>query len=539
MTEFSQRTGSLRRVLVSGATWTAVGFGASQVLRLISSIILTRLIQPAVYGIMDLVMTCVVGLHLFSDVGLTPCVIQSPHGEEPKFLNTAWTIQVIRGAILAFAAAVIAYPVATVYGRPILAGLLMASGLSAFIDGLDSPGIFLLTRRLERSRLVLLETITAFVTLIATVAIVNSMRGGHLLEALRGHGPGPSANETLAWAVVGGALAGRLVYLGLSHLLLPGRARFTLDRESAKEILGFGKWIFLSTILAYLAMQTDKLLVPKFTNFSTSGLYGRAGSLLSVGTGIMGALTGQVVYPVYSRLHREGREARQYYSQIHIGIGVAGATIITALIAGGPSAAQFLYPADYHSVGWILQLLAISAWFQLLQSAVGPLLLATGRRRAFVVPTITKVIGLIALVAPCWYLGNKLGIGGFVGMIIGFIAADFVMYLSVTAIASYHRMPTWHLDLGLSALIAGIAFVANRGGTAIQRVLSGGVPTNRFGWLLRLACEGVLVLALWGAVAVVLWRKGILRLKMGDAQSGTPMAATATETAPASEPFSA
>ena len=57
-------------------------------MRLISNLILTRLLVPELFGLMALVNTFIQGLFLFSDVGIATSIIRSPRGDDPVFLNT-------------------------------------------------------------------------------------------------------------------------------------------------------------------------------------------------------------------------------------------------------------------------------------------------------------------------------------------------------------------------------------------------------------------------------------------------------------------
>src|SRR5262249_38653172 len=109
-------------------------------------------------------------LHMFSDVGLGPAAVQSPRGEDPDFLNTAWTIQVIRGICLWLGTALIAWPVSLFYGQPLLFWLLPAAGFSAVVEGLHSAWRYVLDRRLYRGRLMATEVTAAVVNLLVTVA---------------------------------------------------------------------------------------------------------------------------------------------------------------------------------------------------------------------------------------------------------------------------------------------------------------------------------------------------------------------------------
>ena len=58
------------------------------------------------------------GLHLFADVGIRTSIIQHKHGDEPDFLNTAWTLQIIRGFMLFLASMVLAWPAAYLHRLP-------------------------------------------------------------------------------------------------------------------------------------------------------------------------------------------------------------------------------------------------------------------------------------------------------------------------------------------------------------------------------------------------------------------------------------
>ena len=72
---------------------------------------------PEAFGLMALVNAVLYGLRMFSDLGLGPSIIQKKGGVEPDFLHTAWTIQILRGAVLTIGACVLAWPMAAFYGE--------------------------------------------------------------------------------------------------------------------------------------------------------------------------------------------------------------------------------------------------------------------------------------------------------------------------------------------------------------------------------------------------------------------------------------
>ncbi|MEM7366470.1 MAG: oligosaccharide flippase family protein, partial [Pseudomonadota bacterium] len=132
--------GGLRAKIVRGATWTLVGFGASQVIRLGLNLFMAALLVPQDFGVVALAMVFYGGLNMMSDVGINASVIQSERGENPRFLSTAWTLQILRGCAIALILCLVAAPVASFYEESVLLPILFWFALVAFSDGFISIG---------------------------------------------------------------------------------------------------------------------------------------------------------------------------------------------------------------------------------------------------------------------------------------------------------------------------------------------------------------------------------------------------------------
>ena len=130
--------GAMKGLLARGSLWVGIGYGGSQLIRLGGNLVLWRLLYPKAFGIMAIINALMAGLAMFSDIGIGPSIIQNERGADPIYLNTAWTIQAVRGFILAFVAAVAAVPISKFYGEPLLASMLPVVGLGALIAGFNS-----------------------------------------------------------------------------------------------------------------------------------------------------------------------------------------------------------------------------------------------------------------------------------------------------------------------------------------------------------------------------------------------------------------
>src|SRR5713226_8194579 len=134
---------------IRGSAWTMVGYGASQALRLASTLLLARMLVPQAFGLVALVNVVLSGLEMLSDLGIGMDVVQHPRGDDRIFINTAFIIQAGRGIILWSVALALAYPFARFYHQPAVLPLLMVASLSVLFRGLTSGSIWGLTRHIQ------------------------------------------------------------------------------------------------------------------------------------------------------------------------------------------------------------------------------------------------------------------------------------------------------------------------------------------------------------------------------------------------------
>src|SRR5688572_17873197 len=151
---------AIKSRVIRGTVISLIGQGGSKGLRLISNMILSRLLFPEAFGLMTMVNFLVLGLSMISDVGILPNIIQHTRGDEPAFLNTAWTIQVLRGTALLLLGALFAYPLSVYYEQPDLVTLAPIACLTALFNGFDSTNIATMRRKITLGRVVAIEVIS-------------------------------------------------------------------------------------------------------------------------------------------------------------------------------------------------------------------------------------------------------------------------------------------------------------------------------------------------------------------------------------------
>src|SRR5450755_4624287 len=74
---------SLGAKALKGTVWSVGAYGSAMAIRLLSNILLSRLLVPQYFGLMALLNSTITGLTLFSDFGLAPNIILSKRGDDP------------------------------------------------------------------------------------------------------------------------------------------------------------------------------------------------------------------------------------------------------------------------------------------------------------------------------------------------------------------------------------------------------------------------------------------------------------------------
>jgi O-antigen/teichoic acid export membrane protein len=456
---------SLRDRALRGVLWTTGGFGAGQLIRLGSNLVITRLLFPEAFGLMAIVNAFLAGLAMFSDLGLAPSIVQSSRGDDPKFLDTAWSLQIVRGIGLWILACALAWPVAAFYEQSALLALLPAAGISVLISGFNSTSLLRLRRHLAVAKLTLVQ-------LAGQVSAVAVMLGWALIHPT-------------VWALVAGGVASSSVKLVLSHAVVAiRRDRLSWDRGAARDLFQFGKWIFASTILAFLVGQSDRLIFGKVAPLAMLGVYSIAQILANLPSGIAHRIANTVVFPAFSRKGESAGDFASAYHRSRRSLVALGGLAVAALAASGPPLIETLYDPRYVEAGWILQLLAIEAWIRILEVPTGSALLALGLPRWLAIGNALKLAGMLTLIPLGYWLY------GFPGAIGGLVATEALRYAACAMGVRRQGLPAAANDLLATLLLvaaAGCGWYASlsvgaSGGGRIER-LAAAVLVASLAWL--------------------------------------------------------
>lgn len=419
----------MRAVVFRGATWTFVGFAATYLLKLSNILILSRLLAPEVFGVAGLVWLFQTALVMFSDLGIGVNVVRSARGNDPVFLDTAWTMQVGRGFLLWLISLVLVWPMAWFYEKPELRALIAVASLASFCLGLHSTAMYTCTRRFAVWRLVVLDLIYQSVTLLLTALIAWEY-------------PNP-------WALVIGAVIATALRAVLSHLMLGGhRHRFRWDPDSVHELFTFGRWAFLSSLLTFFAAQSDRIALGKLIDSTAFGLYSLAMTVAMAPRDLFERLSSQLALPLLVRIIREPGGVRKATS-VRVVMMTFSALICATVIATAGPGIELIFPPRYHGLSVFLVVLTFGSWLATVSSTYLALLISSEHpspNRYLSLGVMLRALIFFSLLWPAFHYYGALGVAALASL-----SETGVILGNVVGVRKL-GFPSLRVDLGMHLL---------------------------------------------------------------------------------------
>lgn len=392
---------TLRYRVFRAGGWVMGGHGTSQLIRLASNLVMTRLLVPEMFGLMAVAWLFMTGIQLVSDVGLRQSIVRSDRSEDPVFRGTAWTMQIMRGALLwlvGMLSAIALYmlqtcrmmPVGSVYNEPLLGPVIGVLSIVALFSGFESTRIALSERNLVQKKVVLLD-------LIAQLAGMVCMIGWALMERS-------------IWTLVAGGVVSSAARMVLSHAWLRGAPdQLHWDKFVAADLFHFGKWVFLTSSLGFAVMSGDRLLLAGMVSAELLGLYAIAFLIVDAVAQLVSKLQASVAFPALSEVarHHPSQLKENYYKFRRL-FDVVTLFCCGLLFVSGSTIVGLLFDDRYQGAGGVVEVLAASLFF--VRFGVAEMLcLVLNRPAVLSVQMMTRGVALF-VGTPVFY-----GLFGFIG----------------------------------------------------------------------------------------------------------------------------
>jgi len=280
-------TGSTRRV-AAGAAWLYLQRWLDRLLEFAAIVVLARILSPADFGLVAVAASMVTIVEGVTALGVEKALIRS-RGDDARLYDTAWTLSVLRGLLVA----AVMLAIALALDDPRVAAIVRVLSIVPIFNGLANPMFVRFERDLIYSRLAMLTLGAKVASVTATIAAAFAWRN--------------------AWALVAGLLINSLASSVLSYALRPYRPRFSLARLS--ELFGFTGWLTLTSAVTALSMETDRIIVAWLLGITNAGLYDMTQRVAVMPTRELLSPFQRLLLPAFSQLIDDAPRLRSAVSE--------------------------------------------------------------------------------------------------------------------------------------------------------------------------------------------------------------------------------
>jgi O-antigen/teichoic acid export membrane protein len=321
MTVQARETGRVGDRLANSAVLLWVTQMFLRVQQIVTTTILARLLDPSDYGLVSMAIVVTEFMDLLSNIQVGSAIMRMKDVDKAH-LDTAFTLNLIRGLLTAAAIGLAARPAAAFMHDPRLANILYVLTIPAILGGIQNPHFILYARNMDFSKDARRRALGLFFGAMTAITVAITLRS--------------------YWALVLGAITSNLIYAAFSYWRVPGRPALSLAKSG--ELLGFGSWIVFINILDYINFKLEYVLIGNRLGNAALGAYNFGSTLTSQATrDVVNSLSGALL-PAFSIISDDMERLRKRYAEVQsitlafalpIGLGMSALAANTVLLLVG------------------------------------------------------------------------------------------------------------------------------------------------------------------------------------------------------------
>lgn len=388
-----QSTGE--QAVQSGIWMTSLNVG-DRILELIKVVILARLLSPEAFGLLGIALLAIASLEQLSKLGFDQALIQHKDENVDDYLSTAWVLQTVRGAVIAVIAVLAAPYIADFFSEPEAETLIKILGLSPLMLGMQNPAVMYFQKNLHFHKEFAYQI------------------GSRLVDLAIAVGLAVATGSVLALPI--GIAALNVSKFSISYVIDDYRPSIEFNLEQAKEMFGFGKWIFISSILVFLYGQGDDAFVGWFFTATSLGFYQLAYRFSNAPATEVTQVISKVAFPAYSKVQDNNDLLRDgYFQAVQLSTLVAF-PMSAGIAAVAPQFVPVVLGNQWDPMVLLMQVLAVWGGIRALGANAGPIFKAIGRPDISVRIQAVKVVLIVIAIYPA---AEYFGVIGVAAAIIG------------------------------------------------------------------------------------------------------------------------
>jgi O-antigen/teichoic acid export membrane protein len=389
-----------KKSLIKNGIWATYGAFGVRFLALINNLILARLLLPSEFGVIGVAYIFWSFVNLFAQDAPAAFIVYKGT-EDKRCLNTAYTINVSFGIVLAVGLVLASPLIAGFFGIPDLVGILVGFALNLVLSFYQSTYVGILRSQMRFQELTNATLIASFVRVLSTV--------GFALLGLS------------YWSFVLGDMTNWIISTILLRRQVKEKLKLQIDRKNFREILSYTSGAIGLSLGYYVNSNVDNFVVGKFLGATSLGYYNLAYQLTMALSIILSQIVHQFGASAFKQMANDKEQENALLKVVEqIAILVTPIHALFFLIID-KQAISLIFGEKWTPVSALIPWLLIFAYFRVINSAIGSMLNAKG------LPGVSAKVNLIIspIAVLCFAIGaiqgKMLGVSISVAIVLGIL----------------------------------------------------------------------------------------------------------------------
>lgn len=402
---------NIKTIIINGTLLITISNIFSQLISVIVTIILARILDPKDYGLVALCNVVIGFISVLTEIGLGTAVIQRKNVTDAHYATAYWAT-IISAIVLCIITIILSPIVAKFYSEQLLVKLINVMAIGFILTSLTSIHTAILNKKLEFAKIVLVRIYKTIIVCITSIML-----------AINGFG---------VWSLILGGLVAQVITMPLVWKWSKWKPKFVFDISCFKELFGFSSYILGFNTVNYFSRNADDMIVGKLLGPFALGNYSIAYELMKKPLQHISSSVGSVLFPVFSTVQNDKEQIGRIYLKVVRTISIITFPVMVGLSIISDEFILLLYGNKWHSAIYPLKILCFVGAIQSVESICGNIFISQGRSDIQFKWSIYFVFATIS----SFLIGAKYGLNGVVNAyaLVCFISFPIGNYLALRLI---------------------------------------------------------------------------------------------------------
>lgn len=386
---------NLKDKSVIAVLWNSAGGVLMIGISLIFSIILARLLDPADFGVIAIIMVVYILSQEIIRFGLETAIIQKEVVSDEEY-SISFFIMFALSTVFALLLYFSADWLGVFYQTESLAKISRIFSCLYFIDAIMHIQRIKLKKRLDFKRLNIFEISAKIIG--GVIAVIMALKGFGLMSLVA---------QNLIIAAI------QTVCICYYVNWWPS---FNIKLSAIGDLFHFGKFVLVSDFVYHISQRFDSLIVGKYFDMNLLGLYDKGKNLSEMGQRLPANMMMKPLFTSLSSLQHDDNGLERMINRIYTSLSFIFIPFLLFLVFNGTPLIRFVYGEKWVEAGPYFSLFCVLGVFYLIRIPTNYLLLAIGKVeitfRIEMFVNILKIVAILILarINLVWMIYTLIGI---------------------------------------------------------------------------------------------------------------------------------